>query len=95
MNYANQAGTVQPARETQTQVQLNRLEEVIDGLEKAFALTAERIKYATRTESDSPDKTNPQPCEVLVPLADRIRKAADRVVGLSTYIANVNTRIEL
>lgn len=95
MNYSNQTAGAVPVRETQVQGQLARLEHALDDLDKSFSTLADRVQEITRTEPPSAEKDGPRPVETLVPLADRIRKAADRVVSMSAYVTNVVVRVEL
>lgn len=93
--YATGAAADKLQREAQILYALVRLESAVEEAEKSFANLVQRCETVQRASPPDGQSEGPKVAEALCPLAERIRKATERVYGLAGNITGLMSRIEL
>jgi hypothetical protein len=91
---AAEASDCSPARSSQVEEWLIRLENSVDGACKAGATLSGRLTSVLTPEAAEKDGgCAPDVC--LVPLADQLRSIVRRIDGLTSHLHDVHSRLEL
>lgn len=92
--YADQAAKVEP-KQSQILTGFNALEGTLEEAEKAVALLVEAVQPVSRNEPPRAEKDGPQAITSMCQVAERIRRATDRVQALVNAAHSARNRIEL
>ena len=87
-------GATSPRVATQVETLISELTVEIDNLEKAFGSHVAKIESVLRQEACVDAKECQPPEEMLVPVADRIRSQAKRIMLIRRGLENVTQRTE-